>query len=318
MADRRPRFSKAAVVAIVAALVLIQPPSVVLAGPRIERDVTYGVVDGEKLLLDVYQPPSPAVDEHRPAIMLIHGGGWRAGSRQSPSIVALSGALAEAGYVAFNVEYRLVKPNPEGDGWLNRYPVPIDDCRLAVRWVRANAEKYGVDAAKLGACGDSAGGHLVSLLGTIDSKGEGDAGATPSSRVQAVADIFGPVDLTADFSAIQLGELTVQDLVDSWITTPEQKKEASPQYHIDKHTAAFLIIHGAKDTLVPVEQSRAFHAALQKAGRSSEYIEFDEAGHGFQGEDWDRMIEAVVAFFDRELKQPHATSKSTKSAASRR
>ena len=111
-------------------------------------------------------------------------------------------------------------------------------------------------------------GTLVSLLGTSDVTGE------PSSRVQAVVDIFGPADLTGDYSELQIGETNVQELVDSFLPTPEAKRAASPLLHIDDRTAAFLIFHGDADQIVGVEQSRDFSAALQKAGRQSEYVEF--------------------------------------------
>src|SRR6185503_13659829 len=129
-----------------------------------------------------------------------------------------------------------------------------------------------------------AGGHLVSMLGTTDGSGK------LSSRVQAVVDIFGPADLSGDYSKKQVGELNVQQLVDSFVPTAEAKREASPLFHIDDKTAAFLIFHGDQDPLVDVQQSRDFHAALQKAGRSSEYVEFPGAGHGFAGKDWDTLV----------------------------
>jgi lysophospholipase L1-like esterase/dienelactone hydrolase len=179
--------------------------------------------------------------------------------------------------------------------------VPIDDCRRAVRWVREHAAEYGVDATKLGAAGDSAGGHLVSMLGTTDVESK------TSSRVQAVVDVFGPADLTGDYSDKQIGELNVQDLVDSFVATPEAKREASPLFHIDDKTAAFLIFHGDQDPLVGVEQSRNFHAALKKAGRSSEYVEFPGAGHGFAGKEWETLVAKTIAFFDRELKGASAS-----------
>jgi acetyl esterase/lipase/lysophospholipase L1-like esterase len=266
------------------------------AEPRIERDVVYGEVAGEKLLLDVYRPAEQAADKKYPAVLLIHGGGWQGGNRQSPSMSALGRALADAGFVAFSVEYRLVKKGADGESWVNQYPVPIEDCRRAVRWVRAHAADYGVDATKLGAAGDSAGGHLVAMLGTSDMAGE------PSSRVQAVVDIFGPADLTGDYSQKQVGQVNVQQLVDAFLPTLEAKREASPLMHIDDKTAAFLIFHGDQDPLVEVQQSRNFDAALKKAGRRSEYVEFPGAGHGFAGKDWETLVAKSIAFFNRELK----------------
>jgi acetyl esterase/lipase/lysophospholipase L1-like esterase len=261
---------------------------------RIERGVAYAEVDGEKLLVDIYRPAEQKSGEKYPAVILIHGGGWQGGDRTAMSMAALGQSLAEAGFVAFSVDYRLVKQG--GKGWVNQYPVPIEDCRRAVRWVREHAADYGVDAAKIGAAGDSAGGHLVALLGTTDVAGK------PSSRVQAVVDIYGPADLTGDYSKLTIGEIKVQDLVDAFVPTTEAKRASSPLLHIDDESAAFLIFHGDADPIVGVAQSRDFHAALQKAGRQSEYVEFPGAGHGFAGKDWDALVAKSIAFFNKELK----------------
>jgi acetyl esterase/lipase/lysophospholipase L1-like esterase len=265
---------------------------------KITRNVPYGEVAGEELLLDVYEPAGEATAK-RPAVLLIHGGGWMHGDRTAPSMIAMGKALARAGFVAFSVEYRLVKKAPDSTEWTNQYPAAIDDCREAVRWVRANAEKYRVDPAKLGAYGESAGGHLVAMLGTSDAA---DGAGQPSSGVQAVVDVFGPADLTGDYTKLKVGAVVVQDLVDAFASTPEHKAEASPIKHIDDQTAAFLIFHGADDPIVPVQQSRDFHAALEKANRTTEYVEFAGAGHGFGGANAATMTARTIAFFNRELK----------------
>lgn len=294
---RRPSPLALAVIAAMLA------PSVSRADLEVvEPNIEYGREGDQPLLLDVYRPVAPPAGQKRPAVMLIHGGGWQGGSRTSPTMVALGHALAKAGYVAFSVEYRLVKHAPDGKAWINQYPIPIDDCRRAVRWVREHADQYGVDPAKIGAAGDSAGGHLVSMLGTSDAPGE------PSSRVQAVVDIFGPADMTEDLSRMKIGNVNVQQLVDAFVPTPQAKQEASPLFHIDDRTAAFLIFHGTEDPLVPVKHSRDLDAALKKAGRPSEYVEFAGAGHGFVGKEWDTLVEKSIAFFDTQLKGQTATS----------
>ena len=264
------------------------------AEARVERGIAYAEVGGEKLLVDIYRPDEQKGSEKYPAVILVHGGGWQSGDRTAGSMEALGRALADAGFVAFSIDYRLVKKGAKG--WENQYPVPIDDCRRAVRWIREHAADYGADATKMGAAGDSAGGHLVALLGTTDADGE------PSSRVQAVVDIYGPADLTCDYSKLTIGELNVQDLVDVFVPTPEAKRASSPLLHIDDQTAAFLIFHGDADPIVGVAQSRDFHAALQKAGRESEYIEFPGAGHGFAGKDWETLVAKSIAFFNKKLK----------------
>lgn len=277
------------------------------AEPRVEKNVTYGEAGGEELLLDVYRPGEDAPDgAKRPAVLLIHGGGWAGGNRTAGSMVEIANALARAGYVAFSIDYRLVKDSPDGKAILNRYPAAIDDCRRAVRWVRRHADEYGIDAAKLGACGDSAGGHLVSLLGTTDgAEDPGPELAAFPGRVQAVVDIFGPVDLTRDFSKYRFFDGTVQDIIDRFLGKGNTvaQREGSPVLHIDGRTAAFLIFHGTEDPLVPIAQSRDFDAALRKAGRESELVEFPGEGHGFKDESRKVLIEKTIAFFDRHLRK---------------
>jgi acetyl esterase/lipase/lysophospholipase L1-like esterase len=298
---RRP-LRRAAAFAAFAFLATHSTTSSAAEGVQIDRAVVYGEANGEKLLADVYRPAGEPGDAKHAAVLLIHGGGWRGGDRFAGSMVALANALAEKGFVAMSIDYRLVKSD-DGKTWQNSYPVPIDDCRTAVRWLRTHADDYGVDATKLGAAGDSAGGHLVSMLGTSDVPIDG-----VSSRVQAVVDIFGPVDLTQDFSKMEIGVVNVQQLLDSFVATPEYKREASPLMHIDDQSAAFLIFHGTKDPLVPVQQSRDFHEALKKAGRTSGYVEFEGAGHGFGGAQWNELVAKSLAFFDVQLRGTAASS----------
>lgn len=276
------------------------------AEPRVERNVVYGEAAGQQLLLDVYQPAEDLDnDQKRPAVLLVHGGGWEGGSRTAQSMVEIAMALAKNGYVAFSIDYRLVKTAPDGNSVLNAYPAAIDDCRRAVRWVRHHADKYAIDAEKLGACGDSAGGHLVALLGTTETREESDPELAPySSQVQAVVDIFGPADLTQDFSKFKIFGRTVQDLVDRFVgeENVEAQRAASPHFQISDDDAAFLIFHGTEDPLVPIAQSRHFHAALKKAGRETELVEFTGEGHGFKPNIQQELITKTIAFFDRHLK----------------
>jgi lysophospholipase L1-like esterase len=153
----------------------------------------------------------------------------------------------------------------------------------------------------------------VSLLGTTDVPGEPkpEAEVGPSSRVQAVVDVFGPADLTQDFSKQKFGNWTVQDLVDRFLGkgNVEAQKAASPQLHIDDRTAAFLIFQGTDDPLVPLSQSQNFDAALRKAGRESELVVFQGEGHGFKAASRKVLIEKSIAFFDRHLKGDHKAAK---------
>jgi len=161
-----------------------------------DADVQYA----PNLKLDIYHPPNQGASS-RPAVILIHGGGWT--SFDKSTMRGMGEFLARAGYVAFAVDYRLFH------GSNNRWPAQLDDVQRAVRWVRANAAKYGVDPDHIGAFGHSAGAQLACLLGMENTRDNSDSSlAKYSSRVQAVVDTSGPVDFTRDQAADGVAFLT--------------------------------------------------------------------------------------------------------------
>ncbi len=172
-----------------------EPP----ANVAVEKDITYGKGGTEDLKLDLARPER--AEGQLPAIVYIHGGGWSGGARKD-----YGGEIQEAakrGYVAVTVGYRLTRPDKEGKA---KYPFPaqIEDCKCAIRWLRANAEKYHVDPNRIGATGGSAGGHLSLLVGVTGSEKKFDGtGGNPdaSSQVQAVVNYFGPTDLARMYGA---------------------------------------------------------------------------------------------------------------------
>ncbi|MGD9856324.1 MAG: GDSL-type esterase/lipase family protein [Planctomycetaceae bacterium] len=272
---------------------------------RIERGVVYGKAGNEDLLADLYRPAAESHDAPRPAVLMIHGGGFAEGSRESKTVVKFANALAHAGFAALSIDYRLVRDADDQTSLLNQWPAAIEDSRAAVQWLRTNAGKLDLDPARIGACGDSAGGLLVSLLATTEAAKPG----APSTRVQAAVDIYGPADLTQPFPQLaiplfSIGKVyTVQQLVDRFVGEGdiERQREASPMFHIDERTAPILIVHGTEDALVPVEQARRFHAALQKAGRPAELVLFDGENHGFTPETDEQVINRTIAFFQKHL-----------------
>jgi acetyl esterase/lipase len=262
----------------------------------VETDVVYGVADGQRLLLDVYRPRGRW--GNRPAMILIHGGGWCAGSKSELRRFAFY--LARYGFVGFAIDYRLAGP----DG--NRYPAQIDDVQRAVRWVRKNAKAFRVDPSHVGAFGTSAGGHLAAVLGTRETRDDSDpALARVSSRVDCVVDTAGPTDLT-DPSAPPLSP-RVLFAVDLWLGTsreraPEVYRDASAVTHVSPAAAPFLIFHGVLDDVVPVEQSRRLYRALRGAGVEATLIEMEGTGHLlWYGRDPQRWLSESVAFFRRHL-----------------
>jgi dienelactone hydrolase len=200
-----------------------------------ERGIVYGTVAGELLLLDVHR--SCTLGEPLPAIVLIHGGGMWTGSRTHMASPARQ--LAQSGYAAFSVDYRLV----EASTGPHRWPAQLDDVQLAVRWVRAHAADFGVEPARIGAFGWSAGGQLAALLGTRETRDATAPLASHSSCVACVVALAADVDLAAYTHPPELHE-AVALLGGTYQEVPERYRDASPLSWIDERTVPFLIIHG--------------------------------------------------------------------------
>jgi len=259
---------------------------------KVIKDVEYARAGDLPLQLDLYLPDGAHAPV--PIILSIHGGGWHGGDKQaSPGT-----HFTEYGYAVAAINYRLIHQGT--------FPAQIYDCKAAVRWLRANAAKYGLDARRIGVWGASAGGHLAALLGTSGGVKdlEGDLGnAGYSSRVQAVVDYFGPTDLpkwrpTADPAVNQkLSESRLMGF--DVVKYPERAARGNPITYVSKEDPAFFIGHGQDDKLVPVSQSELLQAALRKAGVASELHIVPGAGHSVKGLALDQ---AVRGFFDRRLK----------------
>jgi acetyl esterase/lipase len=260
---------------------------------RVERDVVYGKGGGSDLKLDVYRPREDSA-KARPAAIFIHGGGWRAGNKFPPNPLVLD--LARKGFVSLSIEYRLV---PEV-----RFPGMVEDCKCAVRWLRAHAKEYGVDPTRIGVWGTSAGGHLAAMLGASgDVKElEGSGGwQKESSRVQAVVSCFGPTNMLTILP--QRGVRGRPNAEEGLIGgAPDQLREmaakASPVTYVSKDDPPFLFLHGESDSLVPPAQSKEMHDLLLKAGVSSQIKVFPGVGHSLNPEG--RGM--VVDFFVKQLK----------------
>lgn len=258
-------------------------------------DVQYGEAGGEKLLLDVYEPATNS-GQPRPAIVLIHGGGWT--SFDKGTMRGMGGVLARAGYVAFSVDYRLFHDSE------NRWPAQLDDVQRAVRWVRANAESYQVDGKEIGAFGHSAGGQLAALLGMEDTRDNSDpALARYSSRVQAVVDVSGPTDFTTDRDPDGDAFLTAF-LGAGYSKDPQAWRDASPAFHVAKHDAPFLIVHGTRDQNVPIAQSEELADRLKQAGVPVTLVKVDDV-HTFQTREARvHLALGTLQFFNRYLRGP--------------
>ncbi len=262
------------------------------------RDLEYARVGEKGLLLDLCLPKDP--EGSLPLVVWVHGGAWRGGDKSPCRAVW----MVERGYAVASINYRLSQEAI--------FPAQIHDCKAAVRWLRAHAEQYRLDPERIGAWGSSAGGHLVALLGTSgDVKElEGEGGNLEfSSRVQAVCDWFGPSDFLQMRGVPSRIDRNSPDSPEALLVggplqeRKEQCRRANPITYITPDDPPFLIMHGERDDIVPLNQSQLLHEALKKAGVDVTFHLVKGAGHGFDGPKLDRM---VADFFAEHLKSPDA------------
>ncbi len=258
----------------------------------VQNDVQYGVADGKKLLLDLYQPATPS-SKPRPAVVLIHGGGWT--SFDKSTMQGMGNFLARWGFVAASVDYRLFHDKD------NRWPAQLDDVQLAVRWLQANAEKYNLDPNHIGAFGHSAGAQLASLLGMEDTRNNSDPNlAKYSSRVQAVVEVSGPTDFLTNHDR-EGDEYLAAFLGGDYKKIPEVWRDASPVDHVAKSDAPFLIVHGTQDDAVPVAQAQELYEKLHQAGVPVTFVKLD-SGHTIESPEARRRLAVeTLTFFNHYL-----------------
>lgn len=268
----------------------------------VEPKITYGTGGGKDLQLDLARPAHST--GLLPAIVFIHGGGWRYGDRS-----AYRHEIEEAakrGYVAATVSYRLTNPDKSGKPQ-SPFPAQVEDVKCAVRWLRANAEKYHVDPNRIGAAGGSAGGHLSLMLGVTGASTEFEgSGGHPgvSSRVQAVVNYFGPTDMAHLHATSPHAAGLLVTLLDG---TPDKVgdryRAASPLTYVSKDSAPTLTLHGTADPVVPPDQATEFDAAMKKAGAEHKLMLLEGEGHGFKEAANHKAQEAMYKFFDEHLKR---------------
>lgn len=267
-------------------------------GVQIFPDLQYGRF-GASNTLDLYLPRKTA--SRTPVIIWIHGGGWELGSKGIwPGIT-----MVDKGFAVASINYRLSNEA--------KFPAQILDCRAALHWLRINAKQYRLDPDHIGVWGESAGGHLAALLGTAgdveDRPATGKNRGRASIRIQAVVDWCGPTDLEkwtefqaafANLPADYPSQCIARLFGGSIEKMREPARKANPITFVSKDDPPFLIMHGDKDSLVPLSQSEMLTSALKKAGAQVEFRVLPGRGHETFSDQ--ESLQKVEQFFNRTLR----------------
>lgn len=274
--------------------ILIAVSSIAIADePQIDVSYgrTYATRDTGPLEADVYTPHGAGPF---PAMLVVHGGAWRMGTRAQ--LAGISTQFAKHGFTAVSIDYRLAPQS--------KFPAQIYDCQAAVRWMRANAKELKIDPERIGGFGYSAGGHLVALLGTLDDKTLTEPGVpsdAPSARLKCVLAGGAPCDfrmIPADSAQIAfwLGGTRAEK--------PEMYHDASPAAYISSDDPPMYFFSGEDDIIVPIASPRAMVSSLKAAGLTAEMYSIKNAGH-LQALFDEGAINHAFAFADRYLKNEH-------------
>ena len=258
---------------------------------RVERDVSY-LPAGRTEKADLYFPLKMAKGEKLPAVVLIHGGGWNNGERDGRREIEIGSTLARHGYIAMSIDYKLAY------GKYIVWPTNLWDCKTAVRWLRVNADRLGVDPKRIGVQGGSAGGHLAAMV-ALTTPSDGLDPAEPygdvSCAVSCCVDMYGISDVGTYHDAKMLGK--------TFAEAPELYKVASPVTYVRSNSPPFLIMCGTADTVVNPKQSELLAKTLKDAGAQEQLVIITDAPHSFDFEPKQRDLRPLVlGFLDKHLK----------------
>ena len=281
---------KQAVVVLIAAA-LLAAPLAAGAGTKVQADVVYGHKMGMALTFDALVP----AEQNGAAVLFMVSGGWfsrwsdphRVASGEGRQFGAV-GELLDHGYAVFMVRH--------GSAPLFKVPEAVADVRRAVRYIRLNADDFGIDADRMGVFGGSAGGHLSLMLGNASDEGNSESNdpiEQTGNRVAAVVAYFPPVDLQ--------GIAGPNDRFPALDFDPAKAADISPVLFVSQDDPPTLLIHGDRDELVPLSNSERIKAAFDEANVTSKLIVIEGAAHGFRGEDGQRASSALVAWFNEHL-----------------
>lgn len=255
---------------------------------RVERDVTFREVDGASLELDLYRP---AAGDGFPFVVFAHGGGWVTGNKRERPMFD---AMVRQGIAVADIQYRLAPAY--------RYPAAVRDTVAAVKWVRANADSYGIDAERAGLAGYSAGAHLAALVAAapeVEAFQPTEFHPEQSAAVDALIGYSGPYD----FTVAGAGE---NPLVANFFgpdASSATLREGSPTTHVDSADPPALLVHGTADSIVPYRSTTVMADTFREAGVSVEVITGDGAGHGMiDNPEWrERTVPAQLELLNSNL-----------------
>ncbi|MFL2528065.1 MAG: alpha/beta hydrolase fold domain-containing protein [Candidatus Azotimanducaceae bacterium] len=240
---------------------------------KVSKNIVVGKAGKRNLEADLYLPQKHS--EKRPALVIIHGGGWHKGSTNGVKGFGL--LLSRSGFVCLCPSYRL---SPEAP-----WPAQLEDIKCSIRYLRKNCERLGIDPNRIGAVGDSAGGHLA-LMTALETRFEGKGGyAKMSSSIKAVASLYGPtrIQYSADGGNLLMGPKA----------TEQDYRSASPLTYCLKEFPPCLLIHGSQDTAVPLSESMKFYEKLESHHRKVELHVFSDESHAFDRRSWseEKMVD---------------------------
>ena len=283
--------------ALGAARVLAETPTP--AAPSVIRNLPYVLQGHERQKLDLYIPPNAAAEA--PLLVWIHGGAWKEGGKENCPAVGMMGK----GWVVASLNYRFSQHAT--------FPAQIEDCKAALRFLRAHAAEYHINKKRVAVWGASAGGHLVALLGVTGGTREFDVGDNleQSSAVSCVIDWFGHTDFLhwGAGSVIKTGnkDAVVAALFGGPVPEHlELARKGSPITWAGKDSAPILIMHGDKDPLVPLQQSETFAAALAKAGVPCVLQVYPGQGHGGPRFNDEAARKLMIEFVEKHTAPPAA------------